>query len=75
MKHEPYLDTNNKRPGPQLDESEKEKDEMVSRRNFVWTKPKFDLTSARLDLELIDWKKVLAVHCAKSSSSGVFFAS
>ena len=41
----------------------------------MWTKGKFNLTSARLDMQLIDWKKVLSVHCAKTTSSGVFFAS
>lgn len=45
MINEPYLQTNNKRPGPSLEESEREKDEMIARRNFVWNKPKFDLTS------------------------------
>ena len=48
---------------------------MVARRNFTWNKAHFDLTSARIQLELVDWKKVLSVHCAKSSTSGVFFAS
>jgi hypothetical protein len=67
--------TSNKRPGPGLEITERERDEMVARRNFTWNKLKFDLTSARLNLELLDWKKVLGVHCAKSSSSGVFFAS
>jgi len=48
MKHEPYLETNNKRPGPGLETTANEKDEMVARRNFTWSKPKFDLTSARI---------------------------
>jgi hypothetical protein len=47
----------------------------LARRNFAWEKGRFDLTSARLNLELIDWKKVLSVHTAKTSTSGVFFAS
>lgn len=48
MKHEPYLETNNKRPGPAIGVSNAESDEMLARRNFTWTKPKFDLTSARI---------------------------
>ncbi len=75
MKHEPYMETNNKRPGPILEPSEAEKDEMIKRKNITWNKAKFDLTSARIELELLDWKKVLSIHCAKSSTSGVFFAS
>lgn len=74
-KHEPYLETNNKRPGAALGETEAEKNEMLARRNFSWNKEHFLLTSARLELQFIDWKKVLNVHCAKSSSSGIFFAS
>ena len=48
MKHEPYQETNNKRPGPGLEVTASEKDELVARRNFTWSKPKFDLTSARI---------------------------
>lgn len=48
MKHEPYLETNNKRPGPALGTTNSENDEMLARRNFSWSKPKFDLTSARI---------------------------
>ena len=38
MKHEPYLETDNKRPGPQLDPTEAEKDEMLKRRSHAWNK-------------------------------------
>jgi hypothetical protein len=48
---------------------------MLARKHITWNKPRFELTSARLALDLVEWRKVLAVHCAKSSSSGVFFAS
>lgn len=75
QQHEPYLQTSNKRPGPSLLDSSPQKDELIARRNFSWTKSNFDLTSSRLCLDLIDWKKVLSVHCAKSGTSGVFFAS
>jgi len=74
-KHEPYLETDNKRPGPPMGESEAEAREIQERKKITWSKEKFNLTSARLDLSLVEWRKVLSVHCAKSSSTGVFFAS
>ena len=50
QKHEPYLQTNNKRPGPPLEQSENEKGELIQRRNYAWEKGKFNLTTSRLNL-------------------------
>jgi len=75
IKHAPYVETDNKRPGPSMLTSQHENQEMMARKNITWNKPQFDLTSARLSLDLVEWRKVLAVHCARSSASGVFFAS
>ena len=77
-KHEPYLETENKRPGPALDETKPEKEEMQDRKNFAAMerkKKRFLLTSNKLNLELIDWNKLVAVHNLKNEVNKIFFVS
>jgi len=33
----------------------------------------FPFASSRIGLEHIDWRKISAIHCARSNTSGVFF--
>lgn len=78
FKHEPYWETENKRPGPAFDTTKAEKDEMHDRDNFAATerkKRRFMLTSNKLNLELIDWNKLVAIHNLKNDVNKIFFVS
>jgi len=77
-KHEQYLETDNKRPGPSMEASEGQKDEMHDRDNFAnkeKRKRKFMLTSNKLNLELIDWSKLVGIHNLKNDVNKIFFVS
>lgn len=77
-KHEQYLETDNKRPGPGLEPSKDEREEMHDRDNFAALerkKRRFMLTSNKLNLDLIDWSKLLAIHNLKNDVNKIFFVS
>lgn len=78
VKHEPYLGTQNKRPGPALGDSESFKEEMNERENFKLVekyKWKFNLTSNRMNLELIEWGWLVSVYAIKNDANKLFFIS
>lgn len=78
VKHEDYLETDNKRPGPAFDPTDAERAEMQDREDFAANerrKRRFMLTSNKLNLELIDWNKLVAIHALKNDINKIFFVS
>ena len=72
-KYEQYLGTNNKRPGPAMEESQAERDMMVLRKdkNKREEAKNFKFSSPRVNLKVNDWKKMISIE--QASQSGVFY--
>lgn len=78
IKHEDYMETQNKRPGPPLANTDAYKSELNERENFNMMEKswkKFNLTSNWLNLDLVEWGNMLSVYSIKNDSNKLFFIS
>jgi hypothetical protein len=72
-KYDLYLGTNNKRPGPPLEESNSERETIMLRKdkNSNFKQAGFKYSSPRVNLSINDWRMIISIE--QASSSGVFY--
>ena len=73
-KYDQYLGTNNKRPGPAMEETKAERDMLVLRKDKNRKGEEaagFKFSSPKVNLKINDWRKMNSIE--QASQSGVFY--